>query len=1062
MAIQQLFYTLYPRDAGPSNTLVLAQEPGIIPAGQRRAFAFSTYFDFPTNSKVGASNYLVLEARILAVQLDAQHRITAVDPIAIGDADVAVVAASVALADVTFHPALVDVSTSPAATPDDGWFDVQGGVSLGATQVQFKNGAFRVHVNPDNAWNDTYGAGINNAKLVVENNSAVDLRVVFTVVNTKSTAAWASIGSGDEQQPAQVLQPWVHLFETLPFGVTAAKATSVANLGTGGTTASFVSSVVDAFSYTSGSVSVAAGSLASLAFTFAAPINQVGTKTADFVLTPATDPNGSAGATLHNTETELSATFGNTEIVMLLDGSGSMGTAPNGSSAAVGNRRWDQMIESAESFLNILKHGVPDESSVSVKIVVFPDITNLANNAVVIPISPPTFGQAFIDAFVNKFRNELSPQGGTPLGDGETLALAQFSSTTANVQGLVILSDGASNAGSAPFPIPATPAIDEPFAIAYGVGTSDVRPDLLQLVVGAADRVFKVDVEAGNPTHTPLFQAQKAFAQIGKHILGFDDAADPAGVVTSTTPVATHEVTVTELDERVIIWLNWNTDNAERLSFELLSPRCEIISKGSLPEGVAYTGTTKHQIFSLTDAFLRNTGGGFDRYGTWRLVVRLGSRDEGDGPILIRRALAENLDSEPYQYAVWTKTRLGVNLDLQLGKKPLRTGDTIAVRSDVALDGVPIRKAQSALEVTSLTSSLERFIASSRISSDLFERVRKEQEALGITDFWAVKTAALASLGQVFTAGTTTVTIPMIEGEPGIYRPSVPVIARNPGAMTLRLVARGELRSGVPFQREATKEVQVQAAIDPAHTTLDVQYNLEAGTALVTVRPNDAFGNPVLFDPKTIQLFTLKARGAELKGPLSPQLDGSYTQSIKVDRRAKPFVDFIMDDQVVLSIAVPVPFGLVWVDELKQFCPGPDLKANEHANPKFLLGPLEGSRGFLSLGALGVVDVEAHCDRFSPSTVTVFVQPDTDLRPYKVEAFVGKSSGHKSQARWVELGTSSGVSQTFSLEPAGKQAQARVRISDSSGRSIQRPGVPLKTPGVSLIAVGFDGQRPRK
>src|SRR5690606_17149759 len=151
-------------------------------------------------------------------------------------------------------------------------------------------------------------------------------------------------------------------------------------------------------------------------------------------------------------------------------------------------------------------------------------------------------------------------------------------------------------------------------------------------------------------------------------------AEDPPGVVTALSPVSVHDFRVTELDRDVTIWVGWQRFDRQRLTIELISPRCELIRPQSNEQIWQRSGNT-HQVIFLPESYLRGSGADASRFGNWRLVVRL-NRDiiieaRDNGPSI------GQIDREDYNYNIFTRTRLALDLNLGIDDGPLETGSPL-------------------------------------------------------------------------------------------------------------------------------------------------------------------------------------------------------------------------------------------------------------------------------------------------------------------------------------------------------------------------------------------------
>jgi hypothetical protein len=1091
-----LHYSLFPVEAAGSGAGVpLAPAPGLVPATSAaepdpvRTFRFGDVVSFgPPVQRLDQNGYLTLELRISTVDT-VTGTITPLDPAEVKSMtpDGASVRVGVGVFGIDPLRRVLYPSNSigDRLSPNDTFLDIlanwiQIGKQTAATAkiadflVQFDAGVFRIHIDAADNWAGGQIEEVFNLEIVIQNKLSRPLSVVFT-------ASDATIA--DTSLPASNLQPWVHIDAGLNLGNlatnTGSGAVNVYNFGTGlATISGSVISVppvvpplpppfaIDASGTLTNGSTLNPGSSGQLGFAVTPQPGQTAGK-AQGLFTLASDGNAESGHVLHNNELSLQADIGLLEVMLVLDGSGSMAWNGDASNLTppIGERRWDKLREGAVGFLSMLfAQTTATATRVRVGAVVFPKITppqDIFGKEVLFPVSDLT--PTFIDDFDGRFEgpSALVPQGWTPMGEGLIEAVNQLTGGPNDHQAIVIVSDGASNVGTPPATVDISTAEDR-FAILYGTDSGINRDILIDVV----DEANVIDGLVPPSSPDPLGQA---LSKVAANVVGLEGTEDPPGFVTSINPVAVHDFRVTELDRDVTIWIGWQRFDRRRLTIELISPRCELVRPRSTEAIWQRTGNT-HQVIFLPENYLRGSGPDDSRYGNWRLVVRLGDGGSDDRSKLDDESPPSSgqIDREDYSYNIYTKTRLALELELGTGDGVLQTGAPLRATAILKINGIPVRSASPVLEIRRPSASLAQFLASTVVSPDTFGRVRKEMEAQGVTEFWTIKTLALEADGKAFAPNTETLSVPLTERSPGVYELGREVIARIPGSYKLRLVARGELSAGVPFRREIERDLSVKASVSPEHTTLDVQHDLKACTARVTLRPRDAFGNPVLFDPKVSPLLTLQVRGGGLVGELEVQLDGSYTQTLKISPKLEPVIDVVLDGKVVLSRGVPVPFGLIWADRVLSHVPGDEKKANAHPDPKVLLGPFEDHGKFLSLGAQGSVTVGVERRRIVPKSVTVFVRPDRDLRAYKVEALVpdehNKSATHAHalgtarHACWVEIGRSEGITQSFNLPKRGDASHPSVRITDLSGRSIARPGEPLKTPGVSIQAVGFRGR----
>jgi hypothetical protein len=370
----------------------------------------------------------------------------------------------------------------------------------------------------------------------------------------------------------------------------------------------------------------------------------------------------------------------------------------------------------------------------------------------------------------------------------------------------------------------------------------------------------------------------------------------------------------------------------------------------------------------------------------------------------------------------------------------------------VQLDGVGIPNASVLLNVVAPGQSSNNFIASTPVSAALLERARA---ALSKEDVTAVgiKSFAIGLKGVAFNDFKRTLNIPMTDpGKSGVYSASIDETS-VPEGYEFYVTAVGLLPTGEAFRRERRASKNVDVIPVREFTLVDVVY--ATGQATVRIIPKDKLGNFMpLFDPQFNPRIGITATGgAELRGGLTFNGDGSYSGTLVYPPTANPVIQVSVDGNVLVpSFPLQPVAEMIWVDQVVAFKLGSEAKpgANTHKDPGAALGdPLTKDPNlFVSLGGGGSLTVEIKGQvilNTGGSEITVFVEPDSSLRAYKVEA------GYAGN-QWVTLGTSSGITESFSF---GKLSAARaIRISDLSVQIRDVDLNPLATPGVSVRAVG--------
>jgi len=935
-------------------------------------------------------------------------------------------------------------------------------------------GVYQVRMGFDQDTTETWEFGILN-------NDAVSRDFTWTVADSIADTA----------------QPWIDVAPAaVPYhalvGQTIQQSVQVSNKGTGNLNVTAVNPALPA-GFTVGTslpLTVAPGQTQSLVLTFTAPATPPAggstTGTVDLIAAPVDSTAGTGGG--HNKRIALAATTQQLEVVLLLDDSGSMGWDALGNPlpANAPNSRWGELVSAANQFLDLLAHFGQGRGRFGIARFPAGDPLNPSTFDIV-PMTaiPAVAGMAAAETAVAA----ITPTNGTPMGDGLNRVLAPatsyFGPDGFNRRWLILMSDGAYNAGThnpmeflAP-PVGTAPAGTslterniELFAVAYGIdGHSDVNHVLMkQLADGslAGGQVRNVDEP---PAAMNLALDMRDAIKSG--LTAAVSPLDPSDVFVIGSGEALHDVVLTRFDTAAAFVLSWNTPNRDRLRLELVTPRCEVITPENAGQGrfagVTFRRTDRSQMYLIEPGFLdaadpgddvgAAAGGSRTRYGTWTFVIT-------SPPVIIITAEPpagpgrglDVIDAEPYVYDVMVDSTL--RMEIGGDAATYYAGDPITVSARLTGAGRPITGASVSLSTTLPAQAVANFLAALDIPADALAQARDQLAGKDATPI-LVKQLAARLAGFKFDTERRSVTVPMTDPDgTGVYRTTI-ADTSVPEHYAFYVTATGVTDDGVAFRRESKLETFVLVRPDPRHTVLDI-HQLRPGLADVTVIPRDKFGNVLLIDPTTPGGFGLVASGATL-GPLTSNLDGTYGTSVTFDPATTPAIGVQFGGQPVLEPApLPVVSDLKYVDRVVAFEPGQIKSANQHADPDAALGTVvdKPSDRFVSLGAGGELTVAVHhrvIKACGDDDVTVFIAPDTDLRSYRVEAYSPARQG------WVVLGTSIGVTQSFSLSVAGLKSAASIRITDTSGRTRDGSSRPLATPGTGVRGVGARrvGDRPR-
>ncbi|GIH14139.1 VWA domain-containing protein [Rugosimonospora africana] len=918
------------------------------------------------------------------------------------------------------------------------------------------------------------------------------------------------------QSESETAQPWIVVTPAaLPYhslvNQSIDQSVQVSNKGTGSLSVTGVSPALPSGFAVSTALPVAVdpSGTQSIAVTFTAPAappapNGATLGTANLTTSPADSTAGTSAG--HNQQLSLTATTQRLEVVLLLDDSGSMswdalGTIlpPNSPSS-----RWSELASATNQFLDLLAHFGQNRGRFGIARFPAGDPLNPATYDIV-PMTdiPDVAGMATAQAAVAA----IQPLGGTPMGDGLDRVLAPATSyfgtdalsVNADRRWLILMSDGAYNSGTHnPLEFIAPPTGTAPagtslaeknvdlFAVAYGVdGHTDVNHVLMKQLADGSDNGQVSNVDDAGTTASQLALALRDTIKSG--LTPASSPLDPSAVFVFVEGAENrHEVTLTQYDSRAAFVISWNRPDASRLRLELLTPGCECITPENAGQGrfagVTFRSTDRSQMYLIDPEFLdpgpievdvktdtaedttavaravtpRGTSGGGTspdaRFGTWTFVIT------SPPPIIL---LAEGgqgsdgvpsggvVDTEHYVYDVIVDSTL--RLEASQDESTYFAGDQIGLSARLTAGGRPVTGASVSLSTTTPAQSFANWLAALTVPADALKRA---QEILAGQDATPILIKQLGAqlAGLTFDGGQHRVTLPMTDPDgDGTYRATF-TDTSVPEHYTFYVTATGVTEDGVAFRREARQETFVQVRPVAAATLLDVHQTV-AGEAQVTVVPRDQFGNVLLIDPATAGGFGVLAPGGKLGGLVS-NLDGSYTTTVTFDPKHQPDIGLQFGGVEVIKPKPVPPVGkLHYPDRVDSFQAGQIKAANQHDEPKDVLGTVVDKPDgvFLALGAGGNVVVSFTRQVILASgddDITVFVHPDTDLRSYRVEAY------SLERRKWVPLGESVGVTESFSLRDAKLKLTLAVKVTDTSRRTRDANAVPLSAPGVSVRGIG--------
>jgi len=801
----------------------------------------------------------------------------------------------------------------------------------------------------------------------------------------------------------------------------------------------------------------------------------------------------------HNKRVPLHGVARQLEIVLLLDASGSMGYTPNGPPemvAADSDARWGKLKAAAKQFLDLLDTLAAGGGRFS--IAVFPDFTvatypgtpaqcpsagtifdmqpitptNVATASGNLDTPPPTHAA----------RKAEQDKGATPIGFGIGFTMGKLAASFGFFQGtdpakstdrrfLVLLTDGKHNCDFHP-------------SYFYGVGDTSFKGKNIRVIgvaYGNPGSGFEVDwglvqtiATQSNGTYLPSgadnagLTLKKDFRAAITASLTLDPTTDPPGVLTPSKPEDRRQVTITPYDTKAAFVVSWETFDSERVSVSILTPTCELITPDSArtDKNITFHSHPTYVIFGFNNDYLRNAADPANpRYGAWRLIIR------GNFQIIEVAAAVEQ--SEPYDYEVITESRL--KLTLTSDHPAYFAGDTINLTATLTLDGKGVPKATTTVSLSAPGVGSDNWLAGNKITQAEFLKTKDRFATADITAL-GIKAFALNEKQVFFFDLPRSVQVAMKDEGDGRYTASFPNTT-TPGTYEFHATSIGQTEDGVTFPREQRLKFEVGVRPLAAFTLFEtvfrtqIEGNQIRRFADVRVTPRDPFGNVVLADPEFDPRIAITTTAGKFTNALTWNLDASYSQTIAYPAGVTPSIGLTVDGQpVVVPQPLPAVDRLRYVDRVVDFRMGGEATpgANKHRDPNAVLGDVtqKGPDVFVSLGALGSLTVAISRQLILASQgdddITVFVHPDEEPRPYSVEVLpitLPIPILIPGLFHWVSLGTSPGVTQSFSLRKAGIKVCMAIRVRDKSGRT-RTLFQGTDTPGVSLTGVGVKNITP--
>jgi len=654
----------------------------------------------------------------------------------------------------------------------------------------------------------------------------------LTIVSNDAVARGFTFVVADSDADSQ--QPWIDMETTINFNAliteTGNQTLRIFNYGTGpltGITGTPAGPGAASFTFTPpGGASVIPNGLLDIPVTLASVATP---QTLTAQLDVASNDTKAQKAAGHNSEVALSATIGELELAFMLDASGSMAYDPDGQTTFIGvdnsSTRWGKLVSGADAALTMLKNFAAGKGNFAVGM--YPDITafpadptasyggpfpvpspSAADFLTMSPISVSNINDAI--GLINQHFPRVNGAA-TPMGAGIAHAIGSTANTpfgyfsgsnlSLNRRWLILMTDGNDNSDPpSPSDFFGNGTLGQGFvpkqiqAMTLGYGNEDattIAPVNTALLTQIASQSY--NGSAGNYDFAQADATPDITAKFIKALLfaglTLDTMADPDGVLTTSSPTVTRQVTVTPYDRKISFIVAWSTADSERLKIQVRTPLGEVLESPSRDYTVDVNA--RFRMLTFDQAFIANAADPAQpRYGSWTLIITLEPRIQNG--MTARGATAE--DSEPYDYQIITDSRL--NLRCSLDQKTYAAGDTIRLSARLSRDGQGMPGAAVSLTQTVPGAAHLNWLAASPVSSPEYAAAAAAQQSNPDIDSLGIKQIALANKGQRFNPLANSNSVPLVDGGgtstysgasgstsvPGTYQFLVTAVARSPTA----------------------------------------------------------------------------------------------------------------------------------------------------------------------------------------------------------------------------------------------------------------------------------------
>ncbi len=557
-------------------------------------------------------------------------------------------------------------------------------------------------------------------------------------------------------------------------------------------------------------------------------------------------------------------------IVILLDTSGSMNRDPDGTYGVPEEQTRIYKAKQASNYsielLNLYKKDVT-----KIGVVTFPAHPDACPSSdIVYPLNDlddatKITAQTEIDSMV--------ASGGTPMAHGIETAqnMLNFDASDRNI---ILLSDGYHNCPSNDFPLELvnqTPI--KIYTLAYG-HSGEVDHDLLRDIsnesgAGEEGEGFYV------AENTTLVDLVPVFKSIIADMMGLYSPIDPA-VSINQEETKNHSVSITELDDKISFSLSWGDANFASsqqppLQLKIITPGGLVIDPTitSSIQDIDYISGNAYQIYHIQGDYLAG------KTGTWQMQVD-----------------ANNLQDMQtvYHYSVIMESDLG--MDVSFDKSNYGTGDSMLIQASILENKWPASLDKLTVKVRRPDEGPGNWYAKNKATVDEMKKIPMEKDGEILPDVYRKYLALTKILDVPYPSTYSETTLILYDdgkhgdgkARDGVYANYLRGIEKE-GIYTFSLFAEGRTSKNNLYTRDRIIKKYVTVNVDPGSSIAEAKLvkTLENGFAQyeVTLVPMDSLGN--YLGPGYSRLISFKTQEGELIGGLVDNLDGSYTQSLKID-----------------------------------------------------------------------------------------------------------------------------------------------------------------------------------